>query len=411
MQSNKTSKSACKTLTVYVNCNTTSKKQTGDSWKYAYSTLDSALKRASDACTKVYILIASGVYVPSENYTGDTNDKAKTFYIPNNTYLIGGFSGTESNRKESCSLTNETVLSGMKYYWNVVTVGDTAKDPMRVTSAIENLTIAAGNGKEFGGGVYARKNTNLKLQGVSFRDNTATLGGALYSNESNILATNCRFAHNNTTEAGGAIFSDGDAIGSLALVGCTFVDNTAAQAGGAVAGNTKNSTKDCTFAGNASGGTGGAFAFSNKESAIEGCVFRRNTGVLSAGAVICDRGLEINNCTFDSNTSLAGGGAVTCGANSLEVYNSTFTGNTARTGDGGAVLNNGQTTVTYCKFGFNKSLFGNGGALASVGDDKTTLDATHVKFKNNKAPNGEGDDVYINVTTPLPPVVSMFKRN
>ena len=105
---------------IYVNANTLSPIQTGKSWSTAYKTLQPALTRASESYGKVYIRIAKGMYIPSMIYTPSghpggasqlNTNRLRTFNIPHNTMLTGGYSGHETGKKQECPSENETVLS------------------------------------------------------------------------------------------------------------------------------------------------------------------------------------------------------------------------------------------------------------------------------------------------------------
>ena len=100
---------------IYVNASNTSVIQNGDSWATAYASLQAALNEAALSATFSEIWIAQGTYIPTQIYTpggipggacavalacSATNVALKTFNLPNNVALFGGFKGTETSLKQ-----------------------------------------------------------------------------------------------------------------------------------------------------------------------------------------------------------------------------------------------------------------------------------------------------------------------
>jgi hypothetical protein len=481
-----------KSRNIYVNCNSSSRIQNGKSWKTPYSDLQSALVDAADAYTKIYILIAKGTYIPTEIYSpsrrvggasGLNDTSLRTFNIPNNTTLVGGFKGNEECRKES-SCENITILSGLNIYWHVVTVGNDIHPDMEVNVSLNNLVIEGGNaqGPKFnsvtsvpfnydhssGGGMYIVHESRVKLTNITIRNNScgypsdsgkyAGFGGGIFCSNSKLCMNKCQVSYNAAgAHVGGiAILNtfEGDKQHSSIIKNCQFEYNMAPASGGALAvksimGNKQTSVlvESCTFNRNSSR-IGGAGLCDTTNVKFRDCTFNNNASGVSGGALaitsmmgliwnvrndtkLVPRVVDVSNCTFDCNTSLAsaelqesleithqhtmssrGGGAIACYLGGLvNVSDCMFSNNIDERGNGGAILNGGArievahgnvvnnesatTRVNKCRFLNNSTLFGNGGAIASIGDDTVVLDISHVKFRNNAAPNGIGNDVYL----------------
>src|SRR5579872_4360530 len=122
---------------IYVNVNNTHMPQTGRSWKRAFSDLQSALNMANNMGSAT-IWVAAGNYIPSMIYTPSaniggaygnanpsdkTNPGLRTFAIPNDVNIYGGFSGCETELDQrTCE--HATILNGMDISWHVVILGD-----------------------------------------------------------------------------------------------------------------------------------------------------------------------------------------------------------------------------------------------------------------------------------------------
>lgn len=391
-----------KSKTIYVNGSASPKHHTGKSWKTAFTTIDAALEKAGKAYGKVYVLVAQGVYSPVNG----------AFNMPNKTYLIGGFSGEENSRKDSCPGAHKTVISGLKFYGNLIVVGDgISNEPNQVSSVISNITVSDSSSKKLGGSVYVNKNCNLKIENVTFTNNYSLGGGAVYANDGKILVTGCKFLYNNADEGGGAILTEGS-LSSATIKNSLFVGNGAHNVGGAiVSSGGKLHIESSKFYSNTSQVAGAVASVERGTIQVMNSKFRGNSARTSCGCVWVAGEGEIGRCTFDSNTSFGqsvengvidpvdGAGAVVCTIEgNLDVYNCVFSGNVAVKGNGGALINTRVTTISHTLFESNKALSGNGGAIADIGDS-TTLELDNVEFRNNQAPNGKDDNVYVLVTS------------
>ena len=78
----------------------------GASWASAYTDLQSALTRSSNACSEIWV--ARGVYKP----TPSTTDRDAAFHILPGMQVYGGFAGGETARSQAQPGVNLTVLSG-----------------------------------------------------------------------------------------------------------------------------------------------------------------------------------------------------------------------------------------------------------------------------------------------------------
>lgn len=93
----------------------------GMSWANAFNNLDSALEAADAFPDFVEIWVAKGVYKPSRVYApqgiiggafGVNTPKLRTFNLPSNTAIYGGFSGTETHREQRKGQLHPTILCG-----------------------------------------------------------------------------------------------------------------------------------------------------------------------------------------------------------------------------------------------------------------------------------------------------------
>ncbi|MDQ2993959.1 MAG: hypothetical protein M3R00_03305 [Pseudomonadota bacterium] len=102
----------------------------GSSWSKAFNNLDSALNAARTNGVANQIWIAKGTYKPSQSYSGKytgTEPNLKTFKLPNNVNLYGGFVGSETALNQRDPDKNPTLFSG-DLAGNDVNIPSTAHD-------------------------------------------------------------------------------------------------------------------------------------------------------------------------------------------------------------------------------------------------------------------------------------------
>ena len=151
------------------------------------------------------------------------------------------------------------------------------------TVAISGLTIASGNGKDFGG----------------FPGN----GGAI-ANQASLTVTDDAFVGSTTYSYGGAIANEGTlTVQSSSFVGNSSVASSSGYGAGAIYNDGTASIANSTLAGNSATDYGGA--------------------VLNFGTI------DISNSTIASNTATNGGGVFTGGVDQVTLAGSVVAGNAA----------------------------------------------------------------------------------
>lgn len=339
---------------------------------------------------------------------GITDERMKTFYLPNGVHIVGGFKGTECTSKESNPEKYPTVLSGATYYWHVVIIGDDASAATSIANvSLKNITITQGNAQDrmtsigvipesatylvsSGAGLYISRNSKVELQGVTFTDNHAGvsnaksprnfgLGAAIFCNNSDLVVKQCTFAHNGARNEGGAVYlmyyNQGDRVSNCLFFDSTFDSNGASLYAGAVSarGIVANRSSEvifnkCHFKHNTSC-IGGAMHVSGIKTKVIDCVFYGNTSVSCGGAIahnnltaaviakntsqpIVREPLYVKKSTFENNTSVGN-----------PVYEET-PNNTLPLG-GGAICcyAEGNLVVEDSAFNNNRALKGNGGGV------------------------------------------------
>jgi len=99
---------------IYVDAHATGAK-TGVDWENAYTNLQSALARAGECGTEIWV--AWGVYSPG-------NDSTDSFEIHDSVEVYGGFKGVETSRQQRDFTRYATILTGKQINDRVVTMGD-----------------------------------------------------------------------------------------------------------------------------------------------------------------------------------------------------------------------------------------------------------------------------------------------
>ena len=447
---------------IYVNSKNKSLTQTGTTWATAFSDLQHALDLASTLPASE-IWISKGVYIPTKIYSPNgitggayghafpsqaTNSGLLTFNIPNNTSIFGGFHGNESRLADRDPHRNETVLSGGKISWHVVTLGnDIAKTG--VTAKLNGLTIANGYAlgptpstfpifgpltyaHSFGGGIYSTFGSNLTLEKVLVTENSAGntntgasgYGGGLLSNNSTLTIKECKFTFNTSTIEGGglevlntfettphiasisdSIFENNNAtlfgsaittegsqgnIGSYVQVNkCTFRNNSAQYGGSFAMDSLQTNLSDCKFENNYADVAGGALSTANIVNTISYGAISKTPSVIFT--------TEIKGCIFKNN--LASGN---------QILHDLQLGGTAAGLDfglgGGAIVvyMNGRANISDTEFIGNMATNGDGGAIlngraAAVDPLGIPVIAVNVNtsiincnFVDNKIKNGFG---------------------
>jgi hypothetical protein len=177
----------CYKCTVYVNAGAGSDSNSGNSWDQALVTLDAALAAANSRGCEVWV--AEGTY----HVHGDRN---ASFVIGDGVELYGGFSGSETYRRQRSKDNSRTVLSGALddesgNAYHTVTVSDGA------FAVVDGFTIQDGNAflddgietpEDHGGGIFSLGYTIVGNCTVQNNFSKWSGGGVyLYSNGGLIL--------------------------------------------------------------------------------------------------------------------------------------------------------------------------------------------------------------------------------
>ncbi|KTD25622.1 MULTISPECIES: hypothetical protein [Legionella] len=346
--------------TLYVNGNRP-ENGNGSSWLNAFNNLDSALEAAAIYPHPVEIWVATGVYKPSQVYApqgviggayGVNTPKLRTFNLPSDTAIFGGFSGNEISREERNGVLYPTILCGdmtsscLTPYipnsnndrvWHVLTAGSDLFPGTGVKNVrLDNLIVRGGYANGPDNGILGAHNV---LQSLSYEH---AAGGGLLAR------------YGSTIELNGMLFDQNSSDGSTATVSEILEGGllVLASGGGAVAAIDPNSFISITksrFTNNTAlfpGGSGGALEnLMGASYSISLSQFDQNSSSRNGGAIRSKDAGDINvlSCYFNNNVvgpvPDASGGAIGIINSNLSVYNSTFAENsTASTGFGGGAI-------------------------------------------------------------------------
>jgi len=160
-----------------------------------------------------------------------------------------------------------------------------------------------------GGGLYTVTCSTSLLTRCHFEGNESQWGGALYLEESHPRLQGCTFREN-TANMAGAILIGRNSVPELNA--CDFQLNAATTwCGGAVAcWESRPVFRTCTFSGNTSATHGGGLSCGDSQPYLEDSVFFANTTPGSGGAISCLTAvyLTLINCTLVANSAGSGGG-------------------------------------------------------------------------------------------------------
>jgi hypothetical protein len=415
----------------------------GSSWANAFNNLDSALAAVKSDGHVDQIWVAKGTYKPSKVYApngivggayGVNTPNLKTFDLPSNVSIYGGFVGNETNINARNRDANPTILSGdlagndindpnhtqtnkSDNVWHILNAGNDisqtgvtgvvldsiivtdgyAGGPDQGTLGPNNVLLSIDYAHAAGGGLLARFGSKVTLNNVRMEYNasdgsSATIivpglgatkasgGGSIASiDEGTFVTVNSADLNHNTSfftgGSGGAI--DALVEASVSIKNSSLTYNIAERNGGAVHG--------------ASAGT----------ITISNSVLNNNelptiiVGDESGGGVgTINTKLKIENSSFQNNSAPVGGGAVFFHipfddgeVYTLDVSNSSFTNNsTGPVGGGGINIfaikphAGSQATVSSCTF--NKNVGGNGGGVYV---DSLPTQLSNLNFKSNQA--------------------------
>jgi predicted outer membrane repeat protein len=392
----------------------------GTSWSRAFNNLDSALNAARVLGGANQIWITSGTYKPSIVYSGNyggLEPNLRTFNLPSNVTLYGGFAGNEKRLQGRNPQRRLTILSGdfnsddsntpdmaqtnkNDNAWHVLTadgVSGVTLDGLTITGGYAKGPDSGTLGEQFtlttlryahdaGGGLLAQNNAKVTLNNIKFTYNVADA-----ANASAALRGPSGRGSPALAAGGGAIAAMG--AGTLVTINASSFDNNTAVGfgsnGGALSALLLGSftVSNSTFTNNIGNRFGGAIHAKDaldirvssstfKNNTISGNVIRDESG----GAIgIMNGNLSIATSTFDGNSSgrFAGGGAIVFHAPfntlkgipyALTVSDSTFQNNRGSLFGGGAINIIGNdplvaTKATITTSAFNNNIAGNGGGI------------------------------------------------
>ncbi len=409
----------------------------GSSWSAAFNDLQSALTAAQNSPGSDVIWVAKGTYKPSLQYAGGysgTEDNLKTFKLPSDVTIYGGFAGSESRLDRRDCDAHMTILSGdllgnddnvgdpnnllnlkSDNAWHVLTAdgstgvvldGLTVRDGYAggpddgvIDAEFDLVSIAYAHSS--GGGLLARSGASVTLRNMRFEYNAsdssnanilgtpqigsppiASGGGAVAAIDEGTLVTIAKsvFTHNRALKLGG----NGGALSAkleanFDVSSSDFQDNEANRIGGAIHG--KNADQVNV--------TGSLF----KNNSVKGAALLDESG----GAIgVMNSSLSVALSFFDGNaaSATAGGGAIFFHttfddgeAYVLKVDKSIFTDNTSGTFGGGAInifatVPNPDSKATVTASYFRNNEAGNGGAIYI---DSLPVKLTALRMVDNKA--------------------------
>jgi len=271
--------------------------QDGSSWADAYNDLTDALASARFGDT---IWVAEGTYYPAAHRSGNptpSDNRAKTFSIPDMVKIYGGFSGSETRLNERHPDTNRTLLSG-----DLGTPNDPSDNAYHVVyfdhvgeqTLLDGFEIAGGQAdgsNSEGGGIFndgsGYPTSSPVVKNCKITGNQGSKGGGIYSIaenfENRLQLVNC-FISGNQADKGGGLYTYARTGGndSTVLINCIFSGNAADYGGGiytyADNGTCNPRLINCTLSGNHSSVLGSAMF--NEETAphLTNCIIWNNSG-------------------------------------------------------------------------------------------------------------------------------------
>lgn len=265
--------------------------QDGLSWPTAFTSLQSALAKASAGDQ---IWVAAGTYSP------DPADRDVSFELKKEVAVYGGFSGTEAALEQRDWIANTTVLSGD------IGNGDKTKNTVTIVkgadgAVLDGFTIS---------GAYSTGQSRMHLLPSDISKNDMAVGGGMRNFKVSPVVRNCVFTGNYSPK-GGAVYNVQDASASQArFENVIFSGNTAQMRGGAVSNDLGAMPVfiNCQFLDNTSLDKGGALYDDFAASPILlNCLFRGNRAV-SAAAIGNDGGSSplLVNVTIEGNHASGG---------------------------------------------------------------------------------------------------------
>ena len=225
---------------------------------------------------------------------------------------------------------HEVILSGND-------TGRVAQVGSAVHVTFDRLTIAHGNGDQYGGGIYIDSGGVVTLTRSTLFSNTAIQSG------------------------GGVRCST---RGTLTVQDTTFLSNTAGDGAG-IFTYSPLMVLDSTFTGNRARSDGGGISQVSATLTVQGGTFTGNSAVDTGGGISSSGRATVQDSTFTDNSADTGG-AIHNQGGTMRLTHDTFLKNMAGEGyneGGGGIMNKqGTLTVTHCIVAENSEDDGDGGA-------------------------------------------------
>lgn len=292
-------------------------------------------------------------YWPSNGYADGVSVTVNNSTITGKIEVtVDGKEKLQDGAKHQLTLTGGTLTGGL-------TATQGAQLYNEGTTVISNVAMAKNTASDKGGAIFNSDDQmgaegDLTLNNVDLKGNNANFGGAIW-NEGTLTVNGGSFEGNTANEAAGAIYNAVDA--TLKVDGVTFANNSSAKAGAINNYNGTVAISDSTFKGNAAGTSMGGAVTNTSGSApgksiitITGSTFEGNKAG-NGGAVWNGTygTVDITDSTFKGNTAVAEGGlgqggAITNAGQMTIKGTNTFSGNTAAKGKD--IYNSGTLTMT-----------------------------------------------------------------
>jgi autotransporter family porin len=314
----------------------------GTSWAAAFRTVQEGLDCAARLVhseNRVEVWVAAGLYRPTE-----TGDRKASIDLRPGVDLLGGFSGSETERDARDWMRFETTLSGaisdersacslhvVRGADDAAIDGFTIRDGYNLPDGppphhMSPLLLLEAQGAGTGAGILNDR-CSPTVRNCLICDNVAAKGAGMYNMVTRSwpstsagrapLVIGCVFARNTARARGGAVSNDLETHPTF--IGCTFVDNLCHGKGGAIYNDFDCSPElvSCLFARNRAM-KGGAVANDGRSNpTITNCTFARNHAMDMYGALYSGTGPTnlpnvpvVTNCIFWENTAYSGPGEI-----------------------------------------------------------------------------------------------------
>lgn len=273
----------------------------GTSWADAFTDLQTALGAATSGDE---IRIAAGTYRPA------TSDRTVSFTPPDGVTIIGGYAtggGPASDPSAyRTTLSGDLIGDDLPGFLNTSDNSHHVVDLSGTTGiTLLAMTIEGGNAdgsaaSTAGGGVRNDGASELRLDTIVVRKNSAASGGGLANLSSSPVIVNSRFQENSASEGGGIYNLDGDPT----LIATRVMNNTASSGGGIYSGNADTTTISSIIAFNSSNVGGGIHNDGSTTSWIN-TVVAGNTGASGAGVYSVFANTTMTNSILWGNSGAA----------------------------------------------------------------------------------------------------------